>query len=228
VDISLAGMLCINNVCAFLPVAAVAWYLGEPQLWASLLQAATAKDYLLVFSSCILGVAVGWSIILVQQRVTATAMQMLSNMNRLAIIVGGVLFVGETYTHPALLGLVLAFGGGSWFAVARTTSAAGVQTHGQKDEGLSGLNGHANGHSNTHTNGYAHANGHGHGNGTRNGSEALTKLAGAALWNRLPSVVSFSKLDDEPIEHPQRSSPFSRSPPSSAQKQKRTHPHTLI
>eukprot|EP00966_Prymnesium_polylepis_P239040 5528615-Prymnesium_polylepis.1 len=95
VDISLAGMLCINNVCAFLPVAAVAWYLGEPQLWASLLQAATAKDYLLVFSSCILGVAVGWSIILVQQRVTATAMQMLSNMNRLAIIVGGVLFVGE-------------------------------------------------------------------------------------------------------------------------------------
>ena len=216
VDISLAGMLAINNVCGLIPVAAAAWYWGEVELWPSLLETASVADYVIVLSSCVLGLAVGWSIILVQQRLTATSMQMLSNMNRLAIIAGGVFIIGETYTLPAFAGLILAFGGGSWFAVARTTAAvaeadaqkskSSTMSESSSDSSDSPTANHSRwfgarkSSTAVHANGFENGLGHGPTGGNSNGNgkaDAIKKIAGTALSNGMPTMptaASFASL----------------------------------
>lgn len=99
---------------------------------------ADAVDWSLLGLSSLLGLVIGWATINVQQHITATAMQALGNFNRIAIIFGGMLLLGERYGPMAAGGLALALGGSIWFAYTPSgrVGASPASTHASTHEPL--------------------------------------------------------------------------------------------
>ena len=129
VNISKTGMLLLNNIVAVLPVTLL---LGvhdkigmhsEPPDWKARWPQAAPLDYFLLFLSGICGVAIGWTAINAQQYITATTMLLITNLNKIVVVTIGMLFMGDPHGPVAILGMLMALGGGVWYALARKNVA---------------------------------------------------------------------------------------------------------
>ena len=122
VDISKTGMLLLNNFGAVLPVTILFCVPGlnqEPVEWRERWSSAGFFDYILLLLSGVCGIAIGWTGINVQQYVTATTFLMITNLNKIVVVSMGMVFLGDSHGPVAVLGIVLALGGGVWYTLAR-------------------------------------------------------------------------------------------------------------
>ena len=123
VDVSKTGMLLLNNAGAILPVSAlllVPGQLHETDIVALHWNAERTWDhYAALVISCITGVAIGWTAINAQQYVTATTMLVITNLNKVVVVIIGAVFMAEPHGALAMSGMALALSGGVFYALAR-------------------------------------------------------------------------------------------------------------
>jgi len=131
VDVSKTGMLFLNNAGAILPVSALLLIPGElheTDILADHWNAErTAMDYVLLVVSCIAGVAIGWTAINAQQYVTATTMLVITNLNKVVVVIIGAVFLSEPHGPLAMTGISIALAGGVAYALARDNVAAKIK-----------------------------------------------------------------------------------------------------
>jgi len=131
VDISKTGMLLLNNAFSMAPVALVGllppigdYNWDKLQYWGtSGPHARAAGDWVLLVLSGVTGLAIGWTAINAQQYVTATTMLLITNLNKVVVIAIGMIFMKEPNGYFAIIGCVIALGGGVWYALARKAVA---------------------------------------------------------------------------------------------------------
>ena len=75
--------------------------------------------YALLGISGFCGVAIGWTSINAQQYVTATTMLLITNLNKVVVIIYGMIFLSEPDGPFAISGCIIALGGGVWYALVR-------------------------------------------------------------------------------------------------------------
>jgi drug/metabolite transporter (DMT)-like permease len=122
VDISKSGMLMLNNIGGVLPVTLLLYVPGlddEPALWRTRWTTADSGDFFMLFVSGVCGIAIGWTAINVQKHVTATTMLLITNLNKIVVVVVGMLFMGDPHTPLAILGMFLALGGSGCYGIVR-------------------------------------------------------------------------------------------------------------
>jgi drug/metabolite transporter (DMT)-like permease len=124
VDISKPGMMLLNNACGLAPCAALLAWHAEPPRWPAAWAALTAGGGAAVLASCINGLAISYMGLRVQAQVTATTFMVLTNVNKVLVVLFGCVALGDTLTAPALLGVCLSLGGGVWYGFARARAAA--------------------------------------------------------------------------------------------------------
>jgi len=124
VDLSKTSMLLLNNVGAILPVSALLLIPGTlhetdivSQYWNA---SRTPVDYVLLVISCITGVAIGWTAINAQQYVTATTMLLITNLNKVVVVIIGAIFMAEPHGPLAMTGIAIALAGGVGYGFARS------------------------------------------------------------------------------------------------------------
>jgi len=141
VDISFGGMLLLQNALGMLPDIALLFASQEPWHWHKIVDYVPKHDenvtqlaldhpgvhlthpwtdYAMFVLTCGLGLVMGWATINAQQYVTATTMMVMGNCNRILIIVGGAIIIGEQYTWVGVIGIVLAISGSVWYGYTRT------------------------------------------------------------------------------------------------------------
>lgn len=111
VDISKMGMLGINNAVGMVYVSTFLAPFPEYTMWPSFL-GRSQSAYLLLFLSCVAGVAIGWAAINAQFYVSATTMLVITNLNKVLVVSYGMIFLGETSTPQAIVGICIALSGG--------------------------------------------------------------------------------------------------------------------
>jgi len=125
VDVSKMGMVLLNNGVSLLPLTILIFPLGEYKHekihhWGTEgKDASTGIHYFLLFVSGICGVAIGWTSMNAQQYVTATTMLLITNLNKVVVIIYGMIFLAEPDGPFAIGGVLIALGGGVWYALAR-------------------------------------------------------------------------------------------------------------
>jgi len=129
VDVSKMGMVLLNNGVSLLPLTILIFPLGEyhsPKInhWGveqPLVAGQPWFDYVLLFISGVCGVAIGWTSMNAQQYVTATTMLLITNLNKVVVIVFGMASpaLHEPSGPFAIAGCLIALGGGVWYAVVR-------------------------------------------------------------------------------------------------------------
>ena len=85
--------------------------------------ASKAAHYILLIISGICGVAIGWTAMNAQQYVTATTMLLITNLNKVVVIIYGMIFLNEPDGPFAICGCLVALCGGVWYALARRNIA---------------------------------------------------------------------------------------------------------
>jgi len=120
VDISKPGMMMLNNACGLVPCGLLMISYGEPARWAEVAVNMTPGGVLLVFISCVNGLAISYAGLRVQQLVTATSFMVLTNVNKFVVILFGVVALNDEITMLSGIGVVLAMGGGLWYGRARS------------------------------------------------------------------------------------------------------------
>ena len=94
----------------------------EPQTWAALALTPNVDpseitfNHFMLLLSCIVGIAIGAAGLHVQSRVSATSFLVLVNLNKVLVVVFGVVVFGEAHTAPAVLGMVASLLGGAAYA----------------------------------------------------------------------------------------------------------------
>ena len=126
VDISKMGMLGINNAVGMIYVSGFLLppFFPEWKEWPTVTVDKTYADWLLLFLSCVAGVAIGWSAINAQFYVSATTMLVITNLNKVLVIAYGILVLGETSTPQAIAGCTIALTGGLLYGQDRKRLAA--------------------------------------------------------------------------------------------------------
>ena len=119
VDINKPGMMLLNNACGLLPCGVLMVVYGEPARWHVVASELTAPGALLILISCLNGLAISYAGLKVQQLVTATTFMVLTNVNKFAVILFGVVVLHDDITLLSTAGVLLAIGGGLWYAKAR-------------------------------------------------------------------------------------------------------------
>ena len=113
-------MLLLNNAVALVPETLVLVATGEASEWGRLLDGSFGlADGAFLLASCACGLLIGWSSIQAQVHISATSMMVLGNVNRIFIISGSALLLGEQYSAVSVGGVALALGGGAWYAYTR-------------------------------------------------------------------------------------------------------------
>jgi len=117
VDISKNGMLFINNTVGMIYVACFLLPFPEYQHWPVVAEKIMClSNGLLLLLSCIAGIAIGWSAINAQSYVSASTMLVLTNLNKVLVVVYGMVIFGETSTPEAIVGCTIAISGGLLYA----------------------------------------------------------------------------------------------------------------
>ena len=121
VSISKPGMLFINNAGALPPVGLLLLLpaFNETWQWRNMWPQATPVDYALLLFSGVIGVSIGYTALLTQHLVSATTQLVLTNANKVIVVVVGMLFMGDPHGPLAVIGISVAIGGGAWYAHAR-------------------------------------------------------------------------------------------------------------
>jgi len=136
VDISKTGMLFINNAAGLFYVSGVLLIFPEYQDWSTITERSLFAFFLL-FLSCIVGVAIGWSAINAQAYVSASTMLVLTNLNKVIVIVYGMLLLGEARTPQAITGCLIALSGGLLYGQDRRRLLAKTTAEKNNQAGLS-------------------------------------------------------------------------------------------
>ena len=119
VDLSKPAMMLLNNSCGLIPNALLLYRSTEVARWAEVWAGLTAGGAFIVALSCVNALAISYMGLRVQQMVTATTFMVLTNVNKFVVIGFGVLFLHEPLTLATAAGVMLATGGGVWYAKAR-------------------------------------------------------------------------------------------------------------
>jgi len=129
VDVSKMGMVLLNNGVSLLPLSLLILVPldgahaevshAKIHYWGVSNGESTGLDYFLLFISGICGVAIGWTSMNAQQYVTATTMLLITNLNKVVVIIYGMIFLNEPDGPFAIGGCIIALGGGVWYALAR-------------------------------------------------------------------------------------------------------------
>lgn len=134
VDLSKPGMMLLNNAVGIaingvlLVAFGEAWSAGaaggEPPALGSVLWGLTLGQWGVVAASCANGVAISYAGLRVQQLVTATTFMVLTNANKLIVILYGAVALGERTSLSAAVGMALSLVGSFWYARARAALSA--------------------------------------------------------------------------------------------------------
>jgi len=125
VDVSKMGMVLLNNSVSLIPLTILVFPLGEYKMEKIHHWGTEGKDasewyhYVLLVISGICGVAIGWTSMNAQQYVTATTMLLITNLNKVVVIIYGMLFLAEPDGPFAICGCAIALAGGVWYALVR-------------------------------------------------------------------------------------------------------------
>lgn len=119
VDISKPGMMLLNNACGLLPCGVLLMTYREHERWRAVFGDLTTGGVALVLISCVNGLAISYAGLRVQQLVTATSFMVLTNVNKFAVVLFGVLVLHDALSLLSALGVLMAMGGGFWYANAR-------------------------------------------------------------------------------------------------------------
>jgi len=84
------------------------------------LQSLEWRTWALVLGSCVNGVAISWAGINAQAYVTATTFMVLGNLNKFVVIGFGIAVLNEASSWQAIVGCMIALGGGALYARARS------------------------------------------------------------------------------------------------------------
>jgi drug/metabolite transporter (DMT)-like permease len=136
VRLAQSALLLINNalgallVAIAIPLVPLGPY-GRPETHSlSYLRPAdtrTIEDveaYALLAFSCACGLAIGWTALRAQLHLSATSMLVVTNLNKVAVVVAGVVCFGETRTARALLGITAALLGGAAYGALQHADLA--------------------------------------------------------------------------------------------------------
>lgn len=130
VELSIPGMVLLNNLVGFLP-SALLTLLFEEQLWHSRLRAFGTQSILLV-GSCLNALAVSYLGMRLQHHVTATTFLVLSNQSSLFLTLVGAWVMGDVLSVRSAVGCIIAFAGGLLYLGAqKRVSKAPVESHKQ-------------------------------------------------------------------------------------------------
>jgi drug/metabolite transporter (DMT)-like permease len=124
IDVSKTGMLLLNNGISILPTTILFLLpIWDPPEYTNFgkFASSNAGDYVMLFLSCVCGVAIGWTAINAQQYVTATTMLVVTNMNKIVVVIYGMFRWPdkEPRDATAILGVSIAITGGIWYALVR-------------------------------------------------------------------------------------------------------------
>jgi len=127
VDVSKTGMILLNNAVSLIPISALIYPIDfrTQEYGTSYWHAPNCEwyDYVLLAVSALCGVAIGWTSLNAQQYVSATTMLLITNLNKVVVIVYGMIFLPEPDGPFAICGVLVAMGGGVWYALARQNLA---------------------------------------------------------------------------------------------------------
>lgn len=119
VDISKPGMMLLNNSCGLVPNMMLLLIYQESPRWGEVFGALSSQGWTTIALSCVNGLAISYAGLRVQQLVTATTFMVLTNVNKILVIMFGVLVLNDAVTPLAALGVVVAMVGGLWYAQER-------------------------------------------------------------------------------------------------------------
>ena len=91
----------------------------ESPRWGEVFGALSSQGWTTIALSCVNGLAISYAGLRVQQLVTATTFMVLTNVNKFAVIVFGVVVLHDALSPLSALGVLMAMGGGFWYANAR-------------------------------------------------------------------------------------------------------------
>jgi drug/metabolite transporter (DMT)-like permease len=145
VNLSKPAMMLLNNACGLLPCGVLLAVYQEPARWGDVLSELSSSGAFLVLLSCLNGLAISYAGLRVQQLVTATTFMVLTNVNKFAVILFGVVILHDEITPLSTIGVCMAMGGGLWYgrarsraqefsAVATTSMAAAAKPKGDEEE----------------------------------------------------------------------------------------------
>jgi len=123
VKMSKSCMTFTSNAVGAIPIFVLILAFGEIYRWPTVLTK-SFTDYLLLAASCILGVGLGWTSVAAQTYIQATTHMLLTNMNKILVMVFGILVLHETHTWTSILGASVSVSGGLWYAWARSRLSA--------------------------------------------------------------------------------------------------------
>jgi len=122
IDVSKTGMLLLNNGLAVLPTS-ILFCIPPFEEYKDFQRFGTVysngNDYFMLSLSCVCGVAIGYTAINAQQYVTATTMLVVTNMNKIVVVIYGMLRLNEPTDAMAIIGVCIALSGGVWYALVR-------------------------------------------------------------------------------------------------------------
>jgi len=119
VDISKPGMMLLNNLFGLLPCGVLLLVYQEVPHWSTVSSTLTYAEWMLIGASCLNGLAISYAGLRVQQLVTATTFMVLTNVNKFVVIIFGVVALHDPLSARSAFGVLLAMGGGVWYAQAR-------------------------------------------------------------------------------------------------------------
>jgi len=111
VDISTSGVTLLNNLLGMIPLFFVAIYSGEMEKMSGVAENLGSHGVMWVIASCVVGVGISYTGILVQGMITATSFLVLVNANKFVIIILEVTCMKHSLTHGQLAGSLLAIVG---------------------------------------------------------------------------------------------------------------------
>mmetsp|Transcript_16016 Transcript_16016/g.41441 ORF Transcript_16016/g.41441 Transcript_16016/m.41441 type:complete len:159 (+) Transcript_16016:691-1167(+) len=136
-------MMLLNNGVGMLPCLLLALLWGEHRAWAETFGSGVTlkgKVYLLV--SCVNGLFISYLGIRLQHLVAATTFMVITNVNKFAVILFGIIGLGESRGTMSLVGCTLAIVGGIYYGEARKRADALPKPPQVLDEAEQPLTGH--------------------------------------------------------------------------------------
>eukprot|EP00304_Pavlova_gyrans_P015894 CAMPEP_0206034154 /NCGR_PEP_ID=MMETSP1466-20131121/1159_1 /ASSEMBLY_ACC=CAM_ASM_001126 /TAXON_ID=44452 /ORGANISM="Pavlova gyrans, Strain CCMP608" /LENGTH=245 /DNA_ID=CAMNT_0053408415 /DNA_START=39 /DNA_END=773 /DNA_ORIENTATION=+ len=119
VELSKPTMMLLNNGIGALPCVALACLWGEHAKWKGVFGTIDVTSVLLLILSCVIGLAISYAGLRLQQKVAATTFMVITNVNKFAVIGFGILVFGDTAGPFALTGCSMAILGGVLYGEAR-------------------------------------------------------------------------------------------------------------
>lgn len=117
--ISSSGIVLINNALGSVLALGLAWWVGELARARETAAVASPTAWAFLLASCANGVLISHAGVAAQRLVSASAVLVMSNVNKVAVIAFGVSILGDRCTLRSMFGCSLAIVGAVCFAFAR-------------------------------------------------------------------------------------------------------------